>query len=110
MHHYIFCTESANEKNQIVDIALLMIRNKQTFVIFVFIMLFVVYQKTIHVTYSQVKTYLNSANFKVSLNSDGQQFHQHKQNEQSPLTFTHYVQKTRLFDDGHPGHVLGQAQ
>ena len=85
----MFCTESANEKNQIVDIVLLMIRNKQTFVIFVFIMFFVVYQKTIHVVYSQVKPYLNSANFKVSLNSHGQKFHQYKQNEQSPLTFTH---------------------
>jgi len=47
MHHYIFCTLSANEKNQIVDIVLLMIRNKHTFVIFVFVMFFFfVYQTT----------------------------------------------------------------
>jgi len=91
MHHYIFCTLSANEKNQIVDIVLLMIRNKHTFVIFVFVKFFlsIKRQTSIHVIYSQVKPYLKSANFKVSLNSDGQQFHQYKQNEQSPLTFTH---------------------
>jgi len=31
--------------------------------------------------------------WKESLNSDGQQFHQYQQNEQSPLTLTHWTQK-----------------
>jgi hypothetical protein len=31
---------------------------------------------------------------KQSLNSDGQQFHQYQQNEQSTLTFTRRTQKT----------------
>jgi hypothetical protein len=30
---------------------------------------------------------------KESLKSDGQQFHQYQQNEQSPLTFTQWTQK-----------------
>jgi hypothetical protein len=30
---------------------------------------------------------------KVSLNSDGHQFHQYEENEQSHLNFTHWAQK-----------------
>ena len=30
-----------------------------------------------------------------SLNIDGQQFHQYQQNEQTPLTFTHWTHKKR---------------
>ena len=31
--------------------------------------------------------------WKESLDSDGQQFHQYQQNEQSPITLTHWTQK-----------------
>ena len=39
-----------------------------------------------------------------SLNSDGQQFHQYKKREQSPLALTHWTQnKTTTYDVGNPG-------
>ena len=45
------------------------------------------------------------------INSDGQQFHQYQQNEQSPLTFSPNT-KTNIStcDVGNPGPALGQAQ
>ena len=48
---------------------------------------------------------------KESLNSDGQQFHQYQQNEQSPLTFIKCKQKrTKIHDFENPGPGWGQAQ
>ena len=46
-----------------------------------------------------------------SLNSDGQQFHQYQQNEQSPLTLRQWTQKkTMTYDIGNPGSGLRQEQ
>ena len=56
---------------------------------------------------NKVNNYLSP---KESLNSDGQQFHQYQQREQSPLTFTHWSQKkTTTYDAGNPYPDLGQA-
>ena len=41
---------------------------------------------------------------------DDQQFHQHQQNEQSPITFTQWTQKAMINNVGNPGPGLGQAQ
>jgi hypothetical protein len=48
--------------------------------------------------------------FKLFLNSDGQQFHQYQQNEQSLLTLTHWTQKKPWHNDGNPGPCFRQAQ
>jgi hypothetical protein len=43
----------------------------------------------------------------------GQQFHQYQQNEQSPLTLTHWTKKNDhdiWYDIGNPCSGLGQAQ
>ena len=43
--------------------------------------------------------------------SDGQQFHQYQQNEQSLLTWNHWTwKKTTTYDVRNPGPGLGQAQ
>ena len=47
---------------------------------------------------------------KRSWNSDGQQFHQYQQNEQSPLTLTHYTKKPLTYDIENTCSSLGQAQ
>ena len=48
---------------------------------------------------------------KERLNSDGQQFHQYQQNEQPPLTFTHWIlKKTMTYDIGDPDPGLNQAK
>ena len=46
--------------------------------------------------------------WKESLNSDGQQFHQYQQNDQSPLT-EHKKKLLTTYDVGNPGSGLGQA-
>ena len=40
---------------------------------------------------------------KESLNSDVHQFHKYQQNEQSPLTLTHWKKKTITYDFGNLG-------
>jgi hypothetical protein len=50
---------------------------------------------------------------KESLNSDGHQFHQYQQNEQSPLILTdlnEHPKKPRHINVGNPGPGLRQAQ
>ena len=48
---------------------------------------------------------------KESLNSDGQQFHQYQQNEQSSLPFIKCKKKrTKIYDVGNPSPGWGQAQ
>ena len=42
-------------------------------------------------------------NYEKSLNSDGHQFHQYQQNEQSPLILTHWTQYPTTYDVGNPG-------
>jgi hypothetical protein len=50
--------------------------------------------------------------WKQSLNSEGQQFYQYQQNEQSPLILTELVEhkKTTAYYVGNPGPGLWQAQ
>jgi hypothetical protein len=48
--------------------------------------------------------------WKESLKTNGQQFHQCQQNQQSLLTFTHWPQKTTTYDVGNPSQSLGQGQ
>ena len=45
--------------------------------------------------------------WKVSLNSDGQPFHQYQQNEQPPISITHWTQTTTQYDVGNlcPGLI-----
>ena len=38
-----------------------------------------------------------------------QQFHQHQQHDQPPLTSNNWTQNTTTYDIGNPGPVLGQA-
>jgi hypothetical protein len=47
-----------------------------------------------------------------TLNSDGHQFHQYQQNEQSPLILSELTEhkKTMTYDLGNSGSGLGQAQ
>ena len=47
--------------------------------------------------------------WKESLNSNGQQFHQYQQKEQSSLTSTNSAQKIRPYDVENPAPGLGQA-
>ena len=48
---------------------------------------------------------------KESLNSDGHQFHQYQQNEQSPLILTELTEHNKTtFDVGNPVPVLEQVQ
>ena len=47
--------------------------------------------------------------WKDSLNSDGQQFHQSQQNEQSPLTTNHWTYEGPWHKIGNPGPGVGQA-
>jgi len=52
---------------------------------------------------------MNGQLWKESLNSD--HFNQYKKHEQSPLILTHWTQAmTTKYDDGNPGHGLGQEQ
>jgi len=49
--------------------------------------------------------------WKKSLNCDSQQFLQYQQNEQSPLTITHWIQqKTTTYDVRNPVPGLGETQ
>ena len=41
------------------------------------------------------------------MKSDCQQFHQHQQNEQPPLTSNYWTQNTTTYDIGNPGPVFG---
>ena len=43
------------------------------------------------------------------INSDGHQFHQYQQNEQSPLILNEHKKRTMTYDLN-PGFGLGQAQ
>ena len=50
---------------------------------------------------------------KRKFNQCGQQFHQHQQNKQLPLTFTELNEqkkKTMIYDARNPGLGLGQSQ
>ena len=48
---------------------------------------------------------------KYNLNSDGHQFHQYQQNEQSPFNLTDHSKhkKTMTCDVGNPSPAFGQA-
>ena len=56
-----------------------------------------------------VNNYTNINKTKESLNSDGQQFHQYQQNEQSPLILTHWTHKkeTKAYGIGNLDPDLG---
>ena len=47
---------------------------------------------------------------KKGLNSDGQQYHQYQQNEQSQLTSTHWTEKKPTAYVENPRPASGQAQ
>jgi hypothetical protein len=49
--------------------------------------------------------------WKESLNSDGQQFHQYQQSQQSFIILSYYtLQRTTTYDAGNQGDGLGQAR
>jgi hypothetical protein len=48
--------------------------------------------------------------WKKSLNSDGHQFRQYQENEQSHLIVTKLTEHKKTYGVGNPGPVLGQAQ